>query len=167
MSVEVNLKALGLVRHSCGVGKKIGSNVYFHKDYMHLFPQVSVAVQKFKKKFPNIAYHIIRLNERTEEICFIVCPGFDTEDEPVVNQVLNLSKDVLGHYGKNSNQPVYHHKWMFVADDYAGFDVGASKQRSIAWKSIIGKDASVSSRIGYKRYWDELLTTRLKNIKNT
>jgi len=28
---------------------------------------------------------------------------------------------------------IYHDKWLFVADDYAGFDVAASKRRSAAW----------------------------------
>ena len=32
-----------------------------------------------------------------------------------------------------SDPYIYHHKWLFVADDYDGFDVEESKARSGAW----------------------------------
>jgi len=47
---------------------------------------------------------------------------------------------------------IYHHKWLFVANDYTGFSVGESRNRSIAWMGLENVD---KSRIGRKGYWIE------------
>ena len=47
---------------------------------------------------------------------------------------------------------IYHHKWLFVKDDYKGFDVEESKKRSIKWLSV--SDKINMSKIGYKNYWE-------------
>ena len=60
---------------------------------------------------------------------------------------------------------IYHHKWMFVDDDYNGFDIQESKRRSSLWRDAIDKYAeqnnikkrTISSRIGKQNYWFELL----------
>jgi len=50
--------------------------------------------------------------------------------------------------------------WRFVADDYAGFDVAASKQRSLTWMALEGID---KTRIGRKSYWVKLVIPRLSS----
>ncbi len=54
---------------------------------------------------------------------------------------------------------IYHHKWLFVDDDYRGFDVAESKARSVQW---IGLGDVDRSRIGRKSYWENYVVPRLK-----
>jgi hypothetical protein len=57
------------------------------------------------------------------------------------------------------NDPyIYHHKWLFVADDYDGFDVEESKARSDAWLALPEVD---KSRIGRACYWHTHVVPRL------
>jgi hypothetical protein len=53
---------------------------------------------------------------------------------------------------------IYHHKWLFVSDDYEEFDVEASKSRSERWMALTDVDRS---RIGRKSYWDEQVVPRI------
>jgi len=59
---------------------------------------------------------------------------------------------------QSSDPYIYHHKWLFVADDYGGFDVDESKRRSLAWMSLPDID---KSRIGRKSYWEDHVLPRL------
>ena len=47
---------------------------------------------------------------------------------------------------------INHHKWLFVEDDYEGFGVEASQQRSITWSALDDVDRS---RIGKASYWNK------------
>ena len=53
---------------------------------------------------------------------------------------------------------IYHHKWLFVDDDYRGFNVEESKVRSQHW---IGLGDVDRSRIGRESYWNEQVIPRL------
>ena len=53
-----------------------------------------------------------------------------------------------------------HHKWLFVADDYQGFDVERSKGRSQRWIAIGNVDRS---RIEKKSYWEEHFVPRISD----
>jgi hypothetical protein len=53
---------------------------------------------------------------------------------------------------------IYHHKWLFVDDDYRGFNVEESKARSQLWISLGDVDRS---RIGRQSYWQEQVVPRL------
>jgi len=53
---------------------------------------------------------------------------------------------------------IYHHKWLFVADNYQGFDVAASKQRSELWMKLPDVDRS---RIGRKSFWETQVVRRI------
>ena len=53
---------------------------------------------------------------------------------------------------------IYHHKWLFVKDDYDGFDVEESKTRSRAWMALTDIDRT---RIGKKSYWEGTVVQRL------
>ena len=55
---------------------------------------------------------------------------------------------------QKSSPQIYHHKWLFVTDDYPGFDVEESKNRSRKWVSLPNIDYS---RIGYKKFWGLIL----------
>ena len=57
-----------------------------------------------------------------------------------------------------SDPPIYHHKWLFVDDDYPGFDVAQGKLRSAAWLALPDVD---KSRIGRRSYWQTHVVPRL------
>ena len=54
---------------------------------------------------------------------------------------------------------VYHHKWLFVADDHPSFDVAASKARSRQWISL--NPPVNRNRIGRLSYWEREVLSRL------
>ena len=46
---------------------------------------------------------------------------------------------------------------MFVDNNYSGFNVEESKQWSKVWQSILPNTKEIKSKIGYKKYWLEIL----------
>jgi hypothetical protein len=61
-----------------------------------------------------------------------------------------------------ANPYIYHPKWLFVEEDYAGFEVAASVQRSAACMSLTDVDKSL---IGRTSYWNEHVVPRLNQTK--
>jgi hypothetical protein len=104
-------------------------------------------------------YTVVKLNQRNDSVSFIQCPGFDTEHEPAITGILVVNAD--GQVQRRSlpaDPYIYHHKWLFVADDYSGFDVAASKQRSELWMKLADVDRS---RIGRKSFWEQQVVRRI------
>ncbi len=98
-------------------------------------------------------------NRRTEAVSFVQCPQFDLEPEPSIAGVVTVRADgTLQRRAVSGDPLIYHHKWLFVADDYAGFDVAASKCRSAAWLALADVD---KSRIGRRSYWQAHVVPRL------
>ena len=90
---------------------------------------------------------------------FIHCPGFDAEPEPVIAAIVVVRADgTVERRSLPADPYIYHHKWLFVAEDYAGFDVSASRVRSQQWLGLSGVDRS---RIGKRSYWEEQVVVRL------
>lgn len=139
--------------------KKVGTCIYIHKSatnqltekYYHLYE----LIEKFKPE--KFSYEIIKVNTKTNVISFIESHNWNDSHEPdvgdslVINTMLGTEKII-----KSKNQ-VYHHKWMFVNGDYKGFDVEKSKERSSCWTSVIPNTKDIKYRIGYKKFWHELL----------
>jgi hypothetical protein len=140
-----------------GVGKRIGGAVYVHRAYEHsLDATLSAAKSRLP---PGFRYTVVKHNETNDNYSFIHCPDFDTAPEPATADYAVVKSDgsVKIHAGL-ADPYIYHHKWLFVAVDYKGFDVEASVQRSIAWMSIADIDKSL---IGRASYWNEHVVPRL------
>jgi hypothetical protein len=136
-----------------GVGKVIGGCVYMHRSYVKdTLPDVYKLVEK-----QSDVYNIVKVNERTGVITVLCAPDFDAQLEPVIRswKVINGTKPRKQVSG--DNPPVYHHKWLFVKDDYKGFDVGYSKKRSEDWMRY--KDHMDMALIGRYNYWKKILET--------
>lgn len=58
---------------------------------------------------------------------------------------------------------IYHHKWLFVDDNYPGFDVEESKERSAAWMALPDVDKSL---IGRASYWNAEVVPRLMDANS-
>ena len=90
---------------------------------------------------------------------FIYCPNFDIEHEPAIAAIVVVSADGATQRRTTPADPyIYHHKWLFVDDDYRGFNVEESKVRSQHW---IGLGDVDRSRIGRESYWNEQVIPRL------
>jgi len=140
-----------------GVGKRIGGAVYVHRDYEDVLGEPMLAA---KSRLPaGFDYTVVKQNETNGNFSFIHCPDFDTADEPATGNytVVKLDGSMKLHAGL-ADPSIYHHKWLFVAEDYVRFDVAASVQRSVAWMSLNGVDKSL---IGRASYWNEHVVPRL------
>ena len=129
-----------------GVGKEIGYAVYVHRQYEDL---LGGTVEWAKRHLPeHFEYTVVKLNQRNDSVSFIYCPEFDSEHEPAIAAIIVVSADGTAQRRTTPTDPyIYHHKWLFVADDYQGFDVELSKTRSRRWIALGNVDRS---RIGRK-----------------
>lgn len=141
-----------------GVGKEIGGAVYLHRQYES---KLGDAVQEAKRKLPvDFDYQVVKYNFRAGSFSFIQSRDFDSAPEPTVGDIVTVdSVGVIRRRYQASDPEIYHHKWLFVADDYQGFDVEKSKQRSLRWTKVKDIDRK---RIGKKSYWQEHVLNRLK-----
>ena len=142
-----------------GVGKEIGGNVYLHFSYEQLLGD---QVRTAKARLPiGFEYTVVKINLLKNAVTFIYSPDFDTSHEPKVGAHILVREDGSSQSRKPLDDPyIYHHKWLFVADDYAAFDVEESKRRSTMWLALDNVD---KSRIGRASYWNENVVPRLKS----
>ena len=139
-----------------GVGKEIGGAVYVHRQYESLLP---FAVQKAKSFLPmEFSYTVVKFKLSDETVSFIQSADFDSADEPTVGDLYTIKADGSASFRRKLNDPwIYHHKWLFVADDYEGFIVESSKTRSSQWLALENIDFQ---RIGKKSFWKEQVVAR-------
>lgn len=165
-SLKEKLQDLGLKRNE-PVGKTMGSDIYFHKQYISDFIDDNF-YRALQSHIPDgFNFDIIKYNEKDKKISFISCPNFNNDEEPEVGNsfTVDFSKKMAQVYETSSSQNnplIYHHKWMFVKDSFEGFNSTQSKLRSIEWKSKLESnkknnidDKNISSRIGRKSFWTE------------
>ena len=138
-----------------GVGKKMGDELYLHSDYENVIPKGDL--QDAKSRIGNFKYNLIRYNTKTGSIGFFNSPDFDTAQEPVNGDLRVVEPDgTVRDVSLNSDpnkQAIYHHKWQWVNDDYKGFDVKSSIERSIKWQKIVNKNNIDRKRIGFQGVW--------------
>jgi hypothetical protein len=138
-----------------GFGKKMGNDLYIHKNYENLIPNI----EKYKELLPgelgnDFVYTIVKYNFKDNSVSFIKSTNFDTADEPIVDDSYKVNLDGNVKYRpKPKRDQIYHHKWMFVKPDYEGFDYQKSQLRSMNWFKNYEYDSKI---IGYKDYWDSL-----------
>lgn len=140
-----------------GVGKEIGYAVYVHRNYEE---RLGATVEWAKRHLPeNYEYTVVKLNQRNDSVSFILCPNFDLDHEPAIAAILVVNADGATQRRTTPADPyIYHHKWLFVDDDYPGFQVHESKARSLHWISLGDVDRS---RIGRASFWNEHVVPRL------
>ena len=122
------------------VGKDIGGQLYVHKDYAReVIPKdvIKFGLYKLPKDFK---YNSMMWDRRRNIIRFDSVPGFDSEREPVVGEYIAVLPD--GSTRKGISNYIWHHKWLWVKDDYNGFNVDESKQWSEEWLSRLQEPAS-------------------------
>jgi ankyrin repeat protein len=147
------------------VGKKMGNDLYFHKNYVNEYID-SNYYNKLKSYLPEgVNFNIIKYNNKDNYISFISSPDFDTADEPIVSNAYKVTEDGRVTLTREKSIPqIYHHKWLFVKDDYKGFDVEESKRRSEKW--LKHTDKFNMSKIGSMKYWEEEVLPLLEGLKD-
>ena len=143
-----------------GVGKQMGDAIYVHKSAEDIIP-IDI-LENGKDYLPyNFHYEIIKYNKKNGNISFIDSPDWNIAPEPIVGDIILVKGDNTLKFIKQKSPPqIYHHKWLFVRDDYEGFDVEKSKERSKKWLSIPDIEYN---KIGYKNYWDNNILPLLEN----
>lgn len=155
MNINGQLKQLNLHR-KLPVGKQLGEHIWLHSDYAaELIGQQEIdnQMRKIHTLAPDFNPNLVRLNHKNQDIMWIESGDFDSSPEPMINRTIRLVGDDIKSTSENIDPLIYHHKFMFVKDDYAGFDTLESKKRSVHWKERLGVNASVSNRIGRKSFW--------------
>ena len=141
-----------------GIGKEIGGAVYLHRLYEHL---LGTRVQEAKKHLPGgFEYTVVKYHAGRNSVSFLQSLDFDTASEPTVGSGWVVYEDGRTQlYRQPSNPFIYHHKWLFVADDYLGFDVAASRVRSEDWLPMMLPGEHML--IGRREYWVTTFLPRL------
>lgn len=140
-----------------GVGKEIGGAVYVHRSYMSALPEIAAKCLGFLEC--EMEYTVVKFAEKAKTVSFIQSPDFDLASEPQVGDLVTVTFSGNATRRKRLTDPyIYHHKWLFVRDDYSGFDVDESRRRSLAWLSLDGID---KNRIGRQSYWERHVVPRI------
>jgi hypothetical protein len=147
-----------------GVGKEIGGCLYFERNELyqveHLIPKtfLSMCWKMVQLHGGLLNFNVVKWNERDESLTFFESPDFKMTAEPTVGKWVKICRgkgNPTSHEMKTGeSKQIWHHKWLFVSDDYLGFDVEESYKRSEQWLKI--KDINFS-KIGNKDYWYPLL----------
>jgi hypothetical protein len=149
-----------------GVGKMMGKTIYVHHSYVSDIMDRNVYMDAVEQLPEEFMWTIVKYDTSNGNISFISSPDFDETDEPIVgdsylvkpNGIIKLTK-------QKDNFQIYHHKWLFVKDDYKEFDVDTSKKRSEYWLSI--SDQINMAKIGYSDYWYGTVLPLLSNVWDT
>ena len=166
------------IRGPHGVGKVLGKNKWVHASALPaLSPAERALVGKAlraiqREKGIEIDFRkdvIIKINpvENGGAVTFCYSPDWKTATEPECGPMVGVSGLTTGPLKFRVTKPpadpyIYHHKWMFVEDDFPGFSVAAAKRWSEAWENspvVRGLNADKNEhfrlRIGKKDYWQE------------
>lgn len=141
--------------------KKIGGAIYIHRSNVDSLDEI-----EFEKiwnrlyflansDYPCNSYDVIKIKD--DIVSFIEVEGWDELREPIVGNSYAVKPDgTIKLTPKRKNNPqIYHHKWMFVSEDYNGFDVEKEKEWSKRWQSIVPKGLSAS--LGSRNNWEKFL----------
>lgn len=156
-------KGSPIKRSKYGVGKDIGGFLYLHKMYVPTLPDEmsrlvsqaeEIANQKYGKPFK---YNTVKISKDDDVVTLVQSPDFDTSPEPTVGDFIMVKVgNGLVKFGHSDS--IWHHKWLWVLDDYPGFDVEESFRRSEEW---LKHDVDFS-RIGNKAYWEKHHASKMK-----
>lgn len=137
--------------------KKIGGAIYVHKSNMESLSleEMNLVSTRLEQILATehrlVNFEIIKI--AGDSVSFIECEGWNTLREPIVGDAYNVKADgsIKVTKKRENNPQIYHHKWMFVADDYDGFDVEKEKEWSKKWQSVVPK--GLSSSLGSQENW--------------
>lgn len=133
-----------------GVGKEMGGKIYVHKKYFDRVINPDTFFKAVNKLPYGFKFNCLMIDPKKKTIRFDEAPDFDTAREPHPGDFIEvnfMTKEIRrGH-----SDMVWHHKWMWVDDDYDGFDVDESYAWSKKWTSYITHPTAS------KKLWEQQL----------
>lgn len=161
---QLKTKKGSVIQRYGDVGKKMGSDLYFHKLYVDdNIKDINFYNFCINQLPENFDFNIIKYNDKDRYITFINSPDFDTADEPIVSDAYKVTADGKVTLTREKRIPqIYHHKWLFVKDDYPYFNVEKSKERSRRWLEV--SDRINMSKIGNQNYWEEEVLPLIESV---
>lgn len=136
------LKGSVVKRSKYGVGKQMGSQVYLHKDYVSDVIPKKVwenALKVLSDADSDFEYNCVMYDTKTGNVRFDEAPDFDESREPIVGDTITVKPD--GTVKRGHGNYIWHHKWLWVKNDYQGFDVNQSKAWSNKWLGTLTETA--------------------------
>lgn len=135
-----------------GVGKCMGSRLYFHRyvvsDVATVYPwflnRWALANVEFRRH-ADWKFSCIRLDLKTMDVRFDEVPDFDTAREPHVGRTFtffNTGNHITGH-----SDALFHHKWLWVKPSYISFSPEESRRWSARYSPLIAGAPSGSARV--------------------
>jgi hypothetical protein len=133
------------------VGKNLGTAskpwVYFHRNYLGDAMRIASidpvdydkAYRILEEKQPGLAerFNYVTYNAGNDSITFGYSPDFDTAREPIAGEQLQVFYDTGKTTYKPNNRQIFHHKWLWVENDYDGFDQEEAWNWSKQWLNTI------------------------------
>lgn len=128
----------------------MGSQVYVHADYADgVVPAETLAKAKLvlNDELPSFQYNCLMYDTKTGLVRFDQAPDFDTAREPIPGDTVTVNPATSSIVARRYYDAIWHHKWLWVQNDYDGFSVEDSWEWSKKWLSTIRKtDDPVSNR---------------------
>ena len=144
------LKGSIIERSKHGVGKQMGHQTYVHHSYAGMVVPHCM-LKAYSRCLPeDFKYQTIMFDKKAKTIRFDEAPDFDTAREPHAGITYKVHED--GKVKRRIVNQIWHHKWLWVDDDYEGFDV----KKSVTWsKKWLGKLNETAN--GYLHIWEKQL----------
>ena len=151
-------------------GKMIGGRLYVHRDYAteRIPPETVLKAMKaaVAAGYSTEGYTAIRYDIVDKAVAFQWSPDFDTAREPRVGNTLVIHKDGRVRLTPPSHKDplIWHHKWMWVGDDYTGFDVEESKRWSNTWRPLAtpADKRRIGRLSGWRAFLEKAVVRRLE-----
>lgn len=141
-------------RSKYGIGKEIGGKIYVHKNYFNHIIDVETYHKAVNQLPCGFTFNCLMIDKKKSIVRFDEAPDFDTEREPHPGDFIEVNLETM-ETRKGHSDMIWHHKWMWVDDDYKGFDVEASYEWSRRWTQIITHPS------GSRKVWE----TQIGNAK--
>ena len=112
-----------------------------------------IRLYEFRKQPGTLSYEVIKYDTKQHKLSFIDSPDWLTSNEPIVGDSVCWNFDKESQTTRLGGNAVYHSKELFVSDDYTGFDIDKTKERTKLWQSLVTKEEK--KLIGSKQYWKQ------------
>lgn len=143
------------------VGKRIGGRLYVHKRYAEMaLPLEAYKVLLHVQSHATFPYECLVWNAADRTLRFDTALGFNEQSEPCPGRWYRWGLD-CNQQRTGISTAVWHHKWLWVLDDYPFFDVAKARAWSARWLAVVKEQAIGTSRAAWLaqlQRWDpELL----------
>lgn len=134
-TTPINLAVSGkLSRYLNNVGLNIDSWITVQKNYASEivpFNEFLEAQKVLNTRYPLFQYEIVSYNKSLKKIRFEDCPHFDNRENPeIAGYVIYDLKTKNIEFIEPNTTHMLLDKWLLVKDDYTGFNVQESYERS-------------------------------------